>query len=44
VTDDEHLAYQQLEWIPRKQFAAALRETIDWYVRHREWWEPLVKH
>jgi dTDP-glucose 4,6-dehydratase len=40
VTDEQHLAYQQLEWKPRKHFTPALRETIDWYVHHREWWEP----
>ncbi|MEI9895598.1 MAG: NAD-dependent epimerase/dehydratase family protein [Chthoniobacter sp.] len=39
VSDEEHLAYQQLEWKPRKHFAPSLRETIDWYVRNREWWE-----
>jgi len=39
VSDVEHLAYRQLEWKPRKQFAPALRETIDWYVRNREWWD-----
>jgi dTDP-glucose 4,6-dehydratase len=42
VSDEEHLAYRQLEWKPRKHFAPALRETIDWYVRHRAWWEPLL--
>jgi dTDP-glucose 4,6-dehydratase len=42
VTDEENLAYRQLEWKPRKHFATALRETVDWYVRHREWWEPLL--
>jgi dTDP-glucose 4,6-dehydratase len=39
VRDEDHLAYKQLEWKPRKHFASALRETIDWYVHHRAWWE-----
>jgi dTDP-glucose 4,6-dehydratase len=39
VRDEDHLAYKQLEWKPRRQFAPALRETVDWYVRHREWWD-----
>ncbi|MDR3401871.1 MAG: NAD-dependent epimerase/dehydratase family protein [Chthoniobacter sp.] len=39
VGDEEHLAYQQLEWKPRKQFAPSLRETVDWYVHNREWWD-----
>jgi dTDP-glucose 4,6-dehydratase len=39
LPDEEHLAWKQLEWKPRKQLATALRETIDWYVHNREWWE-----
>ncbi|MEP6669898.1 MAG: NAD-dependent epimerase/dehydratase family protein [Chthoniobacter sp.] len=39
ISDEEHLAFQQLEWKPRQHFAPALRETIDWYVRNREWWD-----
>jgi dTDP-glucose 4,6-dehydratase len=39
LSDEEHLAEKQLEWKPRKHFAPALRETVDWYVRNREWWD-----
>ncbi|HSI15599.1 MAG TPA: NAD-dependent epimerase/dehydratase family protein [Chthoniobacter sp.] len=39
ISDEDHLAFQQLEWKPRKHFAAALRETVDWYVHNREWWD-----
>jgi dTDP-glucose 4,6-dehydratase len=39
VTDEHHLALQRLEWKPRKQFAPSLRETVDWYVHNREWWD-----
>lgn len=39
ISDEDHLAYQQLEWKPRKHFAASLRETVDWYVHNREWWD-----
>src|SRR5204863_289357 len=39
VAADALLAETQLNWKPRKQFALALIETIDWYVRHREWSE-----
>lgn len=35
-----HLPERPLAWKPRHQLDAALRETIDWYVRNREWWEP----
>ena len=27
-----------LEWKPRHHLSSALRGTIDWYVRNREWW------
>jgi dTDP-glucose 4,6-dehydratase len=43
LNEDAHLAHEQLEWKPRKQFPQALRETIDWYVRNREWWESLSR-
>ena len=39
ISDEDHLAYKQLEWKPRKHFATALLETIDWYVHNREWWD-----
>lgn len=39
ISDEDHLAEKQLEWKPRKHFAGALRETVDWYVHNREWWD-----
>jgi dTDP-glucose 4,6-dehydratase len=38
----EHIAERPLAWKPRHQLDVALRETIDWYVRNREWWEPTL--
>ena len=38
----EPIAERPLAWKPRHQRDAALRETIDWYVRNREWWEPTL--
>lgn len=32
-----------LPWKPRHAFDQGLRETIDWYVRNREWWESLPR-
>jgi dTDP-glucose 4,6-dehydratase len=37
--EDAYLAHEELEWEARKNFSAGLRETIDWYVHNREWWE-----
>ncbi len=31
----------ELGWRPTVDFDAGVAETIDWYVAHREWWEPL---
>jgi dTDP-glucose 4,6-dehydratase len=33
----------ELNWKPLRNFQEGLRETIDWYVQNREWWEPLLK-
>jgi len=30
---------QELAWKPRHALETGLRETVDWYVRNREWWE-----
>jgi dTDP-glucose 4,6-dehydratase len=32
---------ETLGWRPQHQLDEALRETVDWYRSHREWWEPL---
>jgi dTDP-glucose 4,6-dehydratase len=31
-----------LTWKSRYDLVRGLRETIEWYVRNREWWEPLA--
>lgn len=35
-------AGRELGWKPKRPFAQGIRETIDWYVRHPEWWKPLM--
>lgn len=32
---------QALGWKPTRSLEAAMRETVDWYLTHREWWQPL---
>jgi dTDP-glucose 4,6-dehydratase len=35
----------ELGWSPRyTDMRAGLRQTIDWYAAHREWWEPQKRH
>lgn len=31
-----------LSWTPTVPFDQGLQETIDWYVAHPQWWEPLL--
>ena len=32
---------RELDWQPRILFDQGLADTVDWYARHRSWWEPL---
>jgi dTDP-glucose 4,6-dehydratase len=32
---------RELDWHPRIPFDQGLADTVDWYARHRSWWEPL---
>ncbi|MBU4444781.1 MAG: dTDP-glucose 4,6-dehydratase [Candidatus Marinimicrobia bacterium] len=31
----------QLGWQPQHSFDVAMRETVQWYVDHQDWWKPL---
>lgn len=33
---------QQLGWHPHVSFEAGMEQTINWYLDHRYWWEPLA--
>ncbi|WP_245162443.1 dTDP-glucose 4,6-dehydratase [Brevundimonas sp. AJA228-03] len=33
---------QALGWSPRVDIEHGLLDTVDWYLRHREWWTPLL--
>lgn len=32
----------ELGWRPETMFADGLRQTIDWYLNHRQWWETII--
>ena len=32
---------ERIGFRPRVSFEAGLRETVDWYVEHRAWWERI---
>ncbi|MCM3386881.1 dTDP-glucose 4,6-dehydratase [Ureibacillus chungkukjangi] len=33
---------EQLGWTPKYSFEKGIEETVQWYLCHREWWEPLL--
>jgi dTDP-glucose 4,6-dehydratase len=38
---DSAKAARDLGWRPQREFSAALRETVAWYLGNRAWWAPL---
>jgi dTDP-glucose 4,6-dehydratase len=32
---------RDLGWSPRRDFSTGLRETVEWYRAHEEWWKPI---
>ena len=32
---------RELGWVPEREFASGLRDTIEWYRTHRSWWEAV---
>ncbi len=39
---DSSKLQQQLGWQPSVTVAAGLRRTVEWYLTHRDWWQPLL--
>lgn len=33
---------RELGWLPETDFAEGLRQTVQWYLNHREWWEGIL--
>ena len=33
---------KEIGWKPRFTFDAALKDTVNWYLKNQDWWEPLV--
>jgi dTDP-glucose 4,6-dehydratase len=40
---DSSKAHRDLKWKPLHQHEQGIRDTIDWYIANRAWWEPLLK-
>lgn len=39
---DSSFAARELGWKPLHDFREGLEATIDWYLHHRDWWQPLL--
>lgn len=33
----------ELGWTPKISFKEGMKQTVDWYVKNREWWEKLIE-
>lgn len=40
---DSSKAHRELGWKPLHQHEQGIRETVDWYVNHAGWWQPLMR-
>ena len=34
--------HAELGWLPETKFADGIQKTIQWYLTHQDWWEPIV--
>ncbi|MDB6147102.1 MAG: dTDP-glucose 4,6-dehydratase, partial [Spartobacteria bacterium] len=40
---DSSFAEHELKWKPRHRFEEGLNDTIQWYIDHAAWWQPLLE-
>ena len=33
---------RDLGWVPQYDFATGLKQTVEWYLAHQTWWQPLL--
>ena len=34
--------HRELGWLPETSFSDGIKKTIQWYLDHKEWWEPII--
>ena len=34
--------HNELGWLPQTKFTDGIEKTIDWYLTHEDWWQPIV--
>lgn len=34
--------HEELGWLPETKFADGIKKTIQWYLNHEDWWQPII--
>lgn len=34
--------HNEFGWLPETKFADGIKKTIDWYLNHKDWWQPII--
>lgn len=34
--------HEELGWLPETKFADGIKKTIQWYLDHEDWWQPII--
>lgn len=34
--------HNELDWLPETKFADGIKKTIQWYLDHEDWWQPII--
>ena len=40
---DSRKIRRDLGWKPKENFKTGVRKTIEWYIKNKEWWQPILK-
>lgn len=40
---DSRKIRRDLGWEPKENFKTGIRKTIEWYIKNKEWWQPILK-
>lgn len=40
---DSRKIRRDLGWIAKENFKTGIRKTIEWYIKNKDWWQPILK-
>ena len=40
---DSRKIRRDLGWKPKENFKTGIRKTIEWYIKNKDWWHPILK-